>query len=254
MQVSRRTLLRRLAALPMPILLAAACAPTSTTPSSQLPPTSGSPPTTAPAPTLAPPPTTAPAPTAAPPPTTAPLATSAPPPTTVAPAVARALPPTPACDDDDEPTIAQTEGPYFTRNSPERTSLVEPGTGGTKIILSGYVFATDCRPVARALLDFWQADDAGQYDNSGFRYRGHQFADDQGHFTLETVVPGLYPGRTRHFHVKVQAPNRPVLTTQLYFAGEPRNRSDGIYRPELEMDIQDAAAGKLAAFNFVVNA
>ena len=30
---------------------------------------------------------------------------------------------------------------------------------------------------AGALLDFWQADAKGHYDNSGFRLRGHQFAD-----------------------------------------------------------------------------
>jgi protocatechuate 3,4-dioxygenase beta subunit len=166
----------------------------------------------------------------------------------------QSLAPTPACTDDDDPTPAQTEGPYFTRNSPERASLLEPNTSGAKIVLSGFVLSTQCRPVQRALLDFWQADDAGQYDNAGYRYRGHQFTDDQGRFTLETVVPGLYPGRTRHFHVKVQAPNRPVLTTQLYFPGEARNRTDGIYRAELEMQVEDAANEKRAVFNFVVNA
>jgi protocatechuate 3,4-dioxygenase beta subunit len=66
-------------------------------------------------------------------------------------------------------------------------------------------------------------------------------------------MSGLYPGRTRHFHVKVQAPNRPVLTTQLYFPGEPRNARDGIFNPALLMAIQDSAGGKVAAFNFVLD-
>ena len=69
--------------------------------------------------------------------------------------------------------------------------------------------------VARALLDVWHADDRGGYDTAGFRLRGHQFTDGSGRFELETIVPGLYPGRTRHIHVKVQAPNGPILTTQL---------------------------------------
>ncbi len=47
-----------------------------------------------------------------------------------------------------------------------------------------------------------------------------QFADASGRFSLETIVPGAYGGRTRHIHVKVQAPDSPVLTTQLYFPGE----------------------------------
>ncbi len=65
-------------------------------------------------------------------------------------------------------------------------------------------------------------------------------------------MPGLYPGRTRHFHVKVQAPNQPVLTTQLYFPGEPSNDNDGIYNAALLMDVQDTSDGKLGNFNFVV--
>ena len=84
---------------------------------------------------------------------------------------------------------------------------------GTRIVVEGSVLTTDCRPMPQALVDFWQADDRGQYDNAGYRLRGHQFTDDTGHYRLETIVPGLYPGRTRHIHVKVQAPNQPVLTT-----------------------------------------
>jgi protocatechuate 3,4-dioxygenase beta subunit len=168
--------------------------------------------------------------------------------------VAEALPPTPACGDDDDPTLAQTEGPFYTPDTPERVSFLEPGLAGTPMILSGQVLTTSCQPVAGALLDFWHADDAGNYDNAGFRLRGHQFADAEGRFSLETIVPGLYPGRTRHFHVKVQAPNQPVLTTQLYFPGEPDNDRDGIFHPDLLMDVQDTGAGKQAAFIFVLNA
>jgi protocatechuate 3,4-dioxygenase beta subunit len=166
--------------------------------------------------------------------------------------VAQALSPTPECADDDDVTPSQTEGPYFTPNSPQRGSLLESGMAGTRLVVAGRVLATDCRPVARALLDFWQADNGGQYDNQGFRLRGHQFTDDSGQYRLETIVPGLYPGRTRHIHVKVQAPSRPVLTTQLYFPGEPRNASDGIFHPDLEMSVQERGDSKAATFDFVV--
>jgi protocatechuate 3,4-dioxygenase beta subunit len=168
-------------------------------------------------------------------------------------AQAPALQPTPACADTDDATPRQTEGPYYKRRSPERTSLREPGVTGTNLVLTGYVLSRRCQPVAGALLDFWQADDQGQYDNAGYRCRGHQFTDEAGRYRLETIVPGLYPGRTRHFHVKVQAPNRPILTTQLYFPGEPRNARDGIFNPALLMAIQDAADGKVARFNFVLD-
>lgn len=163
------------------------------------------------------------------------------------------LPPTPACGDEDDVTPPQTEGPFYTPQTPERTSLLEPGISGTRMIVSGYVLSTKCEPLAHALLDFWHADDAGVYDNVGYKLRGHQFTDDQGRYTLETIVPGLYTGRTRHIHVKVQAPNQPVLTTQLYFPGEPDNAADGIFNPALLMDVQDAEDGKLGTFNFVLN-
>jgi protocatechuate 3,4-dioxygenase beta subunit len=168
--------------------------------------------------------------------------------------IAQALPPTPACgDDDNDVTVEQTEGPFYTPNTPERTSFLEPGITGTPMMVTGYVLSTDCQTIPGALLDFWHADDAGVYDNVGFRLLGHQFADDQGRFTLETIMPGLYPGRTRHFHVKVQAPNQPVLTTQLYFPDEPSNATDGIFHPALVMDVQDSADGKVGNFNFVLN-
>jgi protocatechuate 3,4-dioxygenase beta subunit len=162
------------------------------------------------------------------------------------------LAPTPACADDDDVTPAQTEGPYFKPNSPERTNI-RADAGGTKLVLTGTVVTTACKPVAKALVDFWQADNGGNYDNSGFGFRGHQFTDAQGRYTLETVVPGLYPGRTRHIHVKVQAPGGRILTSQLYFPGEPRNASDGIYSKELEVSIRDTSDGRSATYGFVLD-
>jgi protocatechuate 3,4-dioxygenase beta subunit len=149
-------------------------------------------------------------------------------------------------------TQSQTEGPFYTAGSPERTSLRETGLSGTPLTVTGFVLSTTCQPVAHALLDFWQADSNGNYDNTGFRLRGHQFTDNQGRYTLVTIVPGEYPGRTRHIHVKVQAPGQPVLTTQLYFPGETRNDSDGIFSPQLLMQVQQTANGQLATFNFIV--
>ncbi|GIW08637.1 MAG: hypothetical protein KatS3mg060_3442 [Dehalococcoidia bacterium] len=162
------------------------------------------------------------------------------------------LAPTPSCADADDPTPSQTEGPYFTPNSPLRASLLEAGVSGTRLVLTGRVLSTSCQPIANALLDFWQCDSAGQYDNRGYRLRGHQFTNADGAYRLETIVPGLYPGRTRHIHVKVQAPNRPVLTTQLYFPNEPGNQRDGIFTPELVMRLADTSDGKAGEFDFVL--
>ena len=162
------------------------------------------------------------------------------------------LAPTPACGDNAQTTKAQTEGPFYEPNSPEKASFLGDVNKGTKVVLTGTVLTTACQPVERALLDVWHADAAGEYDNDGYRLRGHFFTDDQGAYTLRTIVPGLYPGRTRHFHFKVRPPGGSLLTTQLYFPGEPRNEEDSIFSPALLMAVRDSGSGKDATFNFVV--
>jgi protocatechuate 3,4-dioxygenase beta subunit len=131
-------------------------------------------------------------------------------------------------------TRAETEGPYYKAGSPETTNLLQDGMPGTPITITGQVLDQDGQPVANALLDFWQADASGNY-------------------TLTTVVPGLYTGRTEHIHVKVQAPDGPVLTTQLFFPGVAQNARDSIYDPSLLLNVADNGDGtRSGTFNFVV--
>ena len=132
-------------------------------------------------------------------------------------------------------TRPQMEGPFFTPLSPERSSLIESGMSASRMVLAGQVVDLSCKPVAGALLDFWQCDDRGHYDNQGYRLRGHQYTNRQGEFRLTTLVPGEYPGRTPHIHVKVQRENGPVLTTQLYLPDHPRNALDFLFQPSLSM-------------------
>lgn len=125
----------------------------------------------------------------------------------------------------------------------------EAALRGTPLVVGGQVLTTGCAPVPRVLLDFWHADDDGEYDLAGFRARGHQFSDAEGRFRLQTVLPGAYGGRTRHIHVKVQAPGRPALTTLLYFPGESANRRDGLFLAQLVVDMAGPGQGD---FNFVL--
>lgn len=164
-----------------------------------------------------------------------------------------ALAATPSCPDDG-PTPEQTEGPYFSPGSPRRRNLRTAGVTGVPLSITGSVLTRRCRPVPRALIEVWQADAQGRYDNQGYRLRGHQLTDARGRYRIETVVPGRYPGRTRHIHVKVQAPGRPVLTTQLYFPGEPGNASDMIFDPALVMAVRRAGRTRIARFDFVLDA
>ncbi len=158
-----------------------------------------------------------------------------------------------ACQSPARPTAPVDEGPFFKAGSPLRTSLVDSGVAGTRLMLTGFIVSRSCQPVVGALLDFWQADASGTYDNVGYRLRGHQASDALGRYQLETVVPGEYPGRTPHIHVKVQAPGRAVLTSQLYFPDAARNASDGLFRPELVMRVDRSGDALAARFDFVVD-
>ena len=163
--------------------------------------------------------------------------------------------------DGPEPTPEQTEGPFYRLFSSQKPTLAEAGMQGTPLELTGRVLDKRGKPLANALLDFWQCDDAGIYDTRGFKLRGHQFTDAEGRYRLGTIVPGLYPGRTRHIHVKLQptgadTPENPGmlnLTTQVYFPGEPGNAKDELFDAALLLAMDDAGAGKLARFDFVLD-
>ncbi|WP_276119842.1 dioxygenase family protein [Pararhizobium qamdonense] len=159
---------------------------------------------------------------------------------------------TPTCSDDDDLTQRQTEGPYFSLESPEKQDFANDAPDGERMTLAGYVLTQNCRPVSKALIELWHADEKGRYDNSGYKLRGHQFTDAEGKWWFETIVPGLYPGRTRHYHLKVQRPGGSVLTTQLYFPNEPLNERDRIFNETLLLDVSPTDDGKFGRYDFIV--
>lgn len=152
-------------------------------------------------------------------------------------------------------TPPMTAGPYYTSNPPENANLYQEGMAGTKLTLTGYVLDASCRPVPGARVDFWQADGRGVYDNTGYTLRGYQLTDAEGRYRLVTVIPGQYPGRTEHIHVKVQAPGGPELTSQLFFPGAAANQSDRIFDESLLVkNLAETPDGMTATFDFVVAA
>ena len=64
------------------------------------------------------------------------------------------------------------------------------------------------------------------------------------------MIPGEYPGRTPHIHVKLRAPGGPVLTTQIFFPGSSRNDSDPIFDPSLVVAM--SADGKSGRIDFFI--
>jgi protocatechuate 3,4-dioxygenase beta subunit len=177
-----------------------------------------------------------------------------------APSFAQELELTPQCAAEGVSTPRQTEGPFFRAGSPGRDDLVEPGSKARLVELTGFVLTRGCNPVARAVVDVWHADEQGAYDNKGFRYRGRVYTNEKGRYRIRTIVPALYPGRTRHYHVNVAAGGKLLLTTQLYFPDEPGNRKDGLFRKELLMQVAKSTtkssakdAATAARFDFVID-
>lgn len=137
-----------------------------------------------------------------------------------------------------ELTPPQMEGPYYPVGDIGRDAdLVSLAPGGAeaegqKFRLVGRVQDAECRPVAGAFVEIWQACRSGRYDHPddtsdnpldpAFQYWGRALTDADGRYAFRTIVPGAYlaePGRYRppHVHFKVKARGFRPLTTQLYF-------------------------------------
>jgi protocatechuate 3,4-dioxygenase beta subunit len=167
-------------------------------------------------------------------------------------------PPADAMPGDCVETEANIEGPFYKAGAPSRMVLVTEDMPGTRLTVSGRVLAADgCTPLAGATLDVWQADDAGAYDNDGFQLRGVLETAADGTYEVFTIVPGRYLNgdryRPAHIHVKASAAEHQLLTTQLYFAGDPFNEGDPFIKDSLIMTPSQNGDGSLAAtFDFVL--
>jgi len=144
-------------------------------------------------------------------------------------------------------------GPFYNEGAPFKQRLGE-GVEGERLIITGKVMDMRCQPIKNAILDIWQANSTGEYDNEAFTLRGKVKTNNDGTYLIDTIVPKEYAAgditRPGHIHLKVGAPNQPILTTQLYFEGDPYlgNLEDR----SLIMKITDENGTKKANFDFVI--
>lgn len=123
-----------------------------------------------------------------------------------------ALVPTPPCE----------MGPFYKKHAPSSTMLRAPGDAGLPLLVSGHILDTRGERLRDAVLEVWQADHSGRYDNLGYRFRARLATTESGEYSFETVIPGHYPGRVaQHIHYRIEAPGHRPLVTQLYFATDP---------------------------------
>lgn len=180
------------------------------------------------------------------------------------------LAPTPFVPDDDGPsgplpidrpgvcraTADNIEGPFYKAGAPSRATFVTDRDRGERLLLTGTVLGTACKPIANATLDVWHADARGGYDNDGFGLRGTLVTDARGRFSIHTLVPGRYLNGNRlrpsHIHVKLRSKGRSELTTQLYFEDDPYNEGDPFFVSSLLMPHRVVDGVRRASFAFVI--
>lgn len=158
----------------------------------------------------------------------------------------------PPCAPDAKVTPAVPADATYKKGAPLRTSLVQPGTAGTPLTLSGTVSGVTCGRIKGATVDVWQADAQGAYDTAGFRLRGRQLTDAEGRFHVETIVPGNAAGRARHLGFHVNVPGKADFWTEVFFPDDPKNAGDGRFRKELAMKMVQAPKGRQAGIFDVV--
>lgn len=137
-------------------------------------------------------------------------------------------------------TPSLTEGPYYPMRAPAESDAdltrYEGGTAPGEVIeVVGRVLEAKGGPAAGAVVEIWHCDPDGVYAHVGFptdpHFQGFGAARTgaDGAYRFRTTRPGLYPGRARHIHYKIEAAGK-RLTTQLFFPGDPSNAGDFLLR------------------------
>ena len=97
------------------------------------------------------------------------------------------------------PTAEMTLGPFFPREFAEGVNDLAKGAGDA-IEISGRVVELDGQPLDNLILEIWQADGAGRFDNPVFPGWGRAATDAQGNYFFRTIRPGAIPGRAPHIN------------------------------------------------------
>ena len=176
------------------------------------------------------------------------------------------------------------EGPYYIEDSPQLewngTIPMRDDEPGNPLVFAGQVRAVDGTPLPGAKVELWHADDLGFYSQFApglpeWNLRGTWIAGDEGRFEIHTLRPapyqiptdgacgqliaaaGWHAWRPAHLHFKISAPGYELITTQLYFPGDPHNDDDiaSAVKPELMLDPTDNPDGEgfRVVYDFVLD-
>lgn len=183
-----------------------------------------------------------------------------------------------------EGTKGSIEGPYYVPDAPElgaeATLPMREDEQGTPLLFQGQVTRVGGEPIPGAKVEIWHADAQGFYSQYApgipeWNLRGTVIADAEGRYRIRTLQPapyqiptdgscgkliaaaGWHAWRPAHLHLKVSAPEHQLITTQLYFPGDPHNEDDiaSAVKPELLLDIESAESGDggQTTYNFALD-
>jgi catechol 1,2-dioxygenase len=165
------------------------------------------------------------------------------------------VPPAAPLPDTAKPTEDNILGPYFRDGAPFRAKVTAPFAKGTTLVIRGRVWGFDTKkPLPGVVLDIWQADADGRYDNDDpkappakgvYVNRTRVLTDETGYYEYETIHPGPYKTgpdtwRPAHIHYLVRKAGYTNLITQLYFNGDRFNAKDEFIKPSLIIELKGA--------------
>jgi protocatechuate 3,4-dioxygenase alpha subunit len=105
------------------------------------------------------------------------------------------------------PTGEMTLGPFFPREfaqgANDLTSVGGKEAAGEAIEITGRVVQADGRALDNVVLEIWQADAQGRFDNPDFFGWGRAATDKDGVYVFRTIKPGACEGRAPHVNFLV---------------------------------------------------
>lgn len=145
-------------------------------------------------------------------------------------------------------------GPFYREGAPELplgADISQDGRG-EPVVVSGRVHSIDGAPVPGALLDIWETDENGLYEQQDpnqpeMNLRGKFRADHEGRYSFVGIKPvsypipddgpvgqllramGRHPFRPAHIHLLISAEGFVPLTTHLFVKGDPYLASDAVF-------------------------
>jgi hydroxyquinol 1,2-dioxygenase len=150
-------------------------------------------------------------------------------------------------------TPSTVEGPFHVPNAPAMANGADMAQGapGVPCFVTGTVRGLDGEPVAGAVLDLWQTDGEGLYEDQrdvkGPWMRGLYRTQPDGSYAIRTVAPIAYTipmdgtvgelmnrtnishMRPAHIHFAISSPGYDGLVTHLFQRGDDYIETDVVY-------------------------